>query len=72
MGCKDCGQSAGALPVGNCRTFTCPLDGAEVEIVVRGVITATNLTLVKQYMSLVYEAIETFAETPEKGTLHAP
>lgn len=47
---------------GPVKTFTMPLDGVHVQVNVLGTVTTKNLTLVKQYLGLVYEAIEDFAE----------
>jgi len=39
------------------RVYSCPLDGAEIEIVVRGEVTAQNQTLVQQWMAVVYDIL---------------
>lgn len=59
MGCQGCGPAPPALPTDG-RIFSCPLNGAAIEIVVRGTVTAKNLPLVKQYLSFVYDVL-----TPE-------
>lgn len=66
MACRDCGPSVPRLPTEPCRTFTCPLDGADVTITVQGAITPKNLPLVKQYVSFVYDVLEDATKsTPE-------
>lgn len=42
MGCRDCGQAAKA--VANCKTFTFPLGGGEVDIVFRGAFAKEDVT----------------------------
>lgn len=64
-GCRETQQQRLVPIYGECKTFAMPLDGAHVEIIVRGAITEKNLPLVKQYMALTYDAIESFTEDSE-------
>lgn len=57
MACSGCSE-AQTPQRGPVRTFAFPLDGVLVQVNVLGTVTARNLTLVKQYLGLVYEAIE--------------
>lgn len=64
-GCRETAPVAARVPSGEHRVFTCPLDGADITVTVRGTVTPRNLTLVQQYLSFVYEVLTPAPPAPE-------